>query len=777
MLAVGGNMESVRDALARSIGRRWRGRQDRDRQDRGWQDRGWHYLVMRRQRIGSALHRSRDGAEAWLDAEREQLPLWAVVAFGSGIALWYRGGQGALYPLLFLAAAMACFGFSLDRRTRLGAAIMIGALCMGAGTLDISWQAAHADPGTLARPWYGPMTGRILSTEELPARQISRWTVHPMAPDGLPRTIRLNVPLDKLGDHPGRGSIVRVRTRLMPPAGPAVPGAYDFAARAWFDGLGATGQVLGPVTVHAAGRPEGRFARWRSALSRHVRSRMEGGAGALGATLATGDRGAISEDDAQAMRRSGMAHLLSISGLHVTAVVGAVYLLFSRLLALIGPLALRVPVPLVGAAAGAIAALGYTLLTGAQVPTIRACVAALLVLVAMALGRQPISLRMIAAGALIVLVAWPQALVGPSFQLSFAAVTAIVALHEWPVMKAFVARQDRGPVSRTLRFVAALFLTGLVVEIVLMPIAMFHFHQAGIYGPFANVIAIPLTTFVIMPLEALALLLDCAGLGAPVWYLCGKALGFLLAVAHFTASRPGSVAMVPSAAPVAFGVFVAGGLLLFLLKTRLRLAGIPLILAGFGAILTTATPDILVTGDGRHVAFSDGRGGILLLRSSAGEYIRSILGENAGAEREALGIVQARNARCSEDFCVVQIRRGGRLWTIAATRTPYLVPSMELAALCRRTDIVISDRRLPYTCRPRWLKADRRLLASTGGLAIDLSAPAVQTVAQRNGHLPWSTLGPEQRKPEQRRPKRLRQTSAADVVVTHTPAVPTPPDQ
>ena len=139
-------------------------------------------------------------------------------------------------------------------------------------------------------------------------------------------------------------------------------------------------------------------------------------------------------------------------------------------------------------------------------PTVRACIAALLVLAGIALGREALTLRLVAVGALVVLLLWPESLPGASFQMSFAAIVAIVALHENPRVQAWFSRRDEGwPAKARPRRCFALVLTGLAVELALMPIALFHFHKAGLYGALANVVAIPLTTFVIMPLEALAL--------------------------------------------------------------------------------------------------------------------------------------------------------------------------------------------------------------------------------------------------------------------------------
>ena len=519
----------------------------------------------------------------------------------------------------------------------------------------------------------------------------------------------------------------------MPPPGPSVPGAYDFARVAWFARLSATGRGFAPVTVVTPGKPGSDM---RAALTKHITARLPGSAGGVAAALATGDEGAIAEPDAEAMRRAGLAHLLSVSGLHITAVVGATMVLVVRLLALSLWLALRTRLPLIAAVAGAAAAIGYTLLTGSQVPTIRSCVAALLVLAALALGREAMTLRLVGAGAIVVLLAWPEALVGPSFQLSFAAITAIVALHEHPWVARTFERHEERRARRVLREAGSLLLTGVVVELALMPIAVFHFHKAGIYGAIVNIVAIPLTTFVIMPLEALALLLDLAGIGAPFWWLAGAALKALLALAHGVANAPGSTAALPAMPSGAYAAMVVGGLWIALWKTRGRRLGlVPLAIGALWAI-ATPPPDLLVTGDGRHVAVRT-PAGLALLRDRAGDYTRSTLAENAGFEGEPIPLADQPEARCSRDLCVTDLANEIRRWRIVATRSGYPVPIDQLVAACRTADIVISDRTLPRTCTPRWLKLDKRMLAKTGGIAATLSTGRVTTVLSADDRHPW----------------------------------------
>jgi competence protein ComEC len=526
----------------------------------------------------------------------------------------------------------------------------------------------------------------------------------------------------------------------MPPAPAAVPGAYDFARAAWFQGIGATGRALDieVIAPPAAQSWSARLSIWRQDLADHVRARLPGAEGGIAAALATGDQGGIPEEDAEAMRRSGLAHLLSVSGLHLTAVVGAVMLLTLKLLALSPRLALQLRLVLVAAAIGAVAGVAYTLLTGAEVPTVRACIAALLVLLGLALGRDAVTLRLLAVGALVVLVLWPETLPGPSFQLSFAAIMAIVALHEHPRVQALLSRRDEPLYAKGGRFLLGLVLTGLAVEIALTPIALFHFHRAGLYGALANIVAIPLTTFVVMPLEALALLFDIVGLGAPFWWLAGQALSLLLALAHGAANAPGAVAMLPTMPVAAFALLVAGGLWICLWRTKLRRFG--LVPAALGALMavTAPAPDLLVTGDGRHLALRTEDGRLAILRGRAGDYVRSLLSENSGREAEFLEVEQLRQAACSADLCAVNVARGGRTWRLLATRTDRFVDAAAFARACAAADIVVSDRRLPRSCQPRWLKADRHLLSATGGLALRFGAdPEVETVAASVGDHPW----------------------------------------
>ena len=283
-----------------------------------------------------------------------------------------------------------------------------------------------------------------------------------------------------------------------------------------------------------------------------------------------------------------------------------------------------------------------------------------------------------------------------------------------------------------------LLLTGTVIELALMPIGLYHFHRAGMYGALANVVAIPLTTFVVMPLAGAALALDLLGAGAPVWWLAGHAIDLLIGIAHGIAERPGAVTVMPAMGTSAFLLFVAGGLWLGLWSGRVCLWG--LVPAGAGALMLAAMapPDVLVTGDGLHAGLVEAGGRrLFVLRDSRSDYVRDNLLELAGMEGEPIPIERWPGARCNRDFCTVPVRRADRTWHLLIARGRDRVPERMLAAACDKADIVIADRWLPRSCRPAWLKADRSMLSRTGGLAIRLASGKVTTVADGQGEHGW----------------------------------------
>jgi competence protein ComEC len=673
----------------------------------------------------------------------DRLP-WLAVGLAAGIGLWFALANAWLWSGVIVfglgVASGALAGMGKAGRhghLRLGIAAMALAISAGCGVVWLKSSLIGTPP--VAGVETVDIRGRILDRYAQPAQHKLRLELAFREP-ATNRAIRAVLTMPDHADQPGlaEGATVKLRARLMPPSLPGVPGGYDAARQAWFDGIAATGTVVGSVTVETLPPGDDWLARARHALSDHVRGRVAGSPGGIAAAFASGDRGGISAADEQAMRDSGLTHLLSVSGLHVSAVIAGAYVLAVRLLGLFPWLVLRVRLPLLASCCGGLAGIGYTLLTGAQVPTVRSVLGALLVLGAMALGRQPFSLRLLAVGAACVMLLWPEAVVGPSFQMSFGSVLAIIVVHDNTPVRAFLSPCDEPWWWRLGRHAAMILLTGMVIDLALTPIALFHFYRAGVYGSLANLVAIPLTTFVSMPAIAAGLALDLVGLGAPAWWVCEQSLRLLLAIARWMAERPGAVTVMPAMGAWRFVLAVAGMLWLALWHGRVRLWGLAPVVVMVVSLAWVRPPDVLVTGDGRNIGITGLPGqALVMLREGRGSYAGDAMLESAGMNGIATSLTRWPGAHCSPTACTIALDRGGHLWRLLMLRGKAEPAADKLTKACVEADIVIAPGTLKVPCRPALLKADEVLLSETGGIAFDLAHKRITTVAQSETGLPW----------------------------------------
>ena len=667
----------------------------------------------------------------------EKMP-WLAVAMLVGILVWFglpSPGEWLVFlGLCGLSAALVLLFLDDETYPFVRGAVVSLVLMMAAG-LMIAWGRSTlvGTPG-IGRPVVAEMTVRVIEREEASRGRSARLLL--ATRDATGETIRARVTLSEEFDLPelGPGALVRARLRLIPPSRAVAPGLYDYAQAAWFDGISATGSVMSEFEVFEGARSR-ETSDVQADLHKLVLDRIDdAGAAGIAATLVTGERWAIPDADAEAMRNSGMAHLLSISGLHVGAVIAIVWFVSLRLLALWPALALRVPLPFVAAGAGAFAGIGYTLLTGAALPTIRACIAAILVLAAMALGRQALSMRLVAIAAIVVMLFWPEAVVGASFQLSFAAVIAIVALHNSaPVVRFRAATHQFSLPVRAVRHGWMLFLTGLVIEVSLLPLVMMHFHKAGLYGAAANLFAIPLTTMVVMPLIGICLVLEPLGLSGPLWSLCGTATGWLLDIAHTTSSAPGAVKISPLVPLWLVFTIAASGTWLALWTGRSRLLGVPGMVLGILALLSLSPPDLIVSGSGRQLALNSGgntywlRGPESFESERIGELVGLATDDSGGSFASSLTLIDFHGARCNDAFCSIEAGNGQDVQILIGRGRVHADPD-ELRQACAQSDIVIAENALPKLCEPKWLMLDGRMLSRRGGAAIDIDARVVSYV-------------------------------------------------
>jgi competence protein ComEC len=471
----------------------------------------------------------------------------------------------------------------------------------------------------------------------------------------------------------------------------------------------------------------------RDAIEARIRTTLEGDRRAIATALLTGRRDAISEPVNDAMFISGLGHVLSISGYHMAVVAGVVFFAVRALLALFPALATGFPIKKWSAAAALAASAFYLLLSGAEVATQRSFFMTAVVLIAVMVDRRAITFRTLAVAALIVLSIAPEALVHPSFQMSFAATLGLVALVQIGMPRLFAA-PDHSTTARVAlwggREVMLLLLASLVAGLATTPYAAFHFHRVTPYGVLANLAAMPVVSAVVMPAGLLGLVAMPFGFDSVFWAIMGFGIDWMIFVTQWVAALPGAVGRM-----AAFGTgpligASIGIILLGLLRTPLRWSGAAVLAIAVVWAVRAPQPDILISADGRNVGVRGQDGKLHLMRAAKdGFLVKEWLAADADS-RTAADASLAEGVSCDASGCVTQAAGGA--FVALALRPEALGDDCERAAL------VVTARQAPAACAASVIDAER--LRRQGAMALRRSREgfAVDAVKPRGIDRPWS---------------------------------------
>lgn len=690
--------------------------------------------------------------ERLLASEQDRFALWLPVLFGSGIAIYFALPNEPALLSLSLAAALALAVTAVWRQ--------------GIASLLVGGALAGLALGLWAAKVASDMATASVLTRELRAARITGWvqlvepradgsqriTIWVAAIEGLasqstPRRLRIRAPG---GDPPlSPGLPISVTASLLPPAAPNLPGAYDFARTAWFQGIGAVGSAR--TRPEPAVIPEkmplqlvlwSPVERLRQFIGQRISAVLPGGTGAIATALVTGERGGISEATNAAYRDSGIIHILSISGLHMTIFAGAVYVSVRFVLALFPLLSLRHPIKKWAAIAGISGTYAYLLISGGTPPAVRSAVMISIMFVAILLDSPALALRNVGLAALVILAVSPPSLIDVGFQMSFACVVALISgIEAWTTWR---NRRGQGEAKAANKLVASLFvllatigLTTLIASLAAAPFGAYYFHKSTQYGILANLIAVPICNLLVMPAALATLIAMPAGLEA--WPLQAMALGIdaMTLIAVKVAALPGAVVLIPEIPGMAFGLMIGGGLWLTLWTQSWRLLGVLPVLAGIGLAPLRTRPDVLVSGSGALVAVrgTDGRYAALHTGRSTFELSRWL--EADADPRPAREVDSGRVFDCDGIGCTARVR--GR--TIAIANHPAT-----MADDCAGAALVVAPFNVSTTCRTSKTTSNRAYILNKAALqregthAIRFGAGGIEvtTVAKLRGERPWS---------------------------------------
>jgi competence protein ComEC len=683
-----------------------------------------------------------DTLRKWVAAEAGagRLMPWVPVAFGIGIAFYFAADHEPVAPVTAAAAIALCVAaFFLRRQKVFPIAVMIAAIA--AGFAVATWKTRLIAHGVLARPMYSVSLSGFVEARDIRERT-DRFVLRvtqmdaPRAETRLER-VRLSV---RKGTAPDVGSFVELKARLQPPLAPLRPGSYDFGRDMYFQGIGASGFVTGaiktvepPVSGGLSLRYAALMQGLRDAIDDRIRTVLDGDKRAIATALLTGRRDAITTPVNDAMFISGLGHVLSISGYHMAVVAGVVFFTIRALLALFPSLTVGYPIKKWAAAAALAAALFYLLLSGNDVATQRSFFMTAVVLIAVLVDRRAVTFRTLAVAAMIVLTLAPQALVHPSFQMSFAATLGLVALIQIGMPRLFASPDNSATAKVALwggREIMTLTLASLVAGLATTPYAAFHFHRVTPYGVLANLAAMPVVSAVVMPAGLLGLLAMPFGLDGVFWWLMGVGIDWMIVVTKWVAALPGAIGRMAAFGTGPLIAASVGIVLLGLLRTPLRWSGAIVLTLSVVWALAVPQPDILISGDGHNVGVRGKDGRLHLMRTAKDTFLlKEWLAADAD-DRIPTDASLANGVSCDEAGCVAQMADGG--FVTLALRPEALSDDCERAAL------VVTMRQAPPSCPSPVIDLDR--LRRQGAMALRRTRDgfAIDAVKPKGIDRPWS---------------------------------------
>jgi len=639
---------------------------------------------LRARQVGDALL---GGAQAGAAPDRSRLILWLPVAMGVGAVAyfsWPYEPDPARFALISVILLILCLTLTRLCLKGLGGAWALYGVCLTVGVLlgfgmAISRTQSLEPPelSAFATERTADVTGWIESIDRVQGRARAIVRIQQLEHAELPPyRIRVRMGID--GFEPGDG--VRFRARLQPLGGPIASGGYDPARAAWFDRIALTGFSISqtdPAVLSENDRFARGLARLRWRMAETIRASMGEGTGAVAAALLTGERAFVASEDAEALRVSGLGHILAISGLHMALFAGGAYWVARLLIASIDSYARARDPRKPAALLALLAATAYLVLSGGAVSTQRAYVMALVVLLGVVFNRRAFSMRSLALAALVVLVLAPESVIEPGFQMSFAAVAALIASYD--VMQRWQqprSRVSKGIVTKVLNAITGLSATSLIAGAATGAFAAFHFQRMAIYGLIANLAAMPIFTFWVMPAGGVAVILIPFGLEEAALWIMDQGLGHVLAIAHWTSGLQGAALGVSATPQPVLAVYGFGFALCMIGLGRARVLGAAIMVLAMGLTLRVQPPDLMVTDDGVVVARFEGEAGYQATPSRRDRF-------ETGVFFQRLGLSQTERTRlqCDELSCVGRTEDG---LLVALTDSPEA-----LATDCILADIVI----------------------------------------------------------------------------------------
>ena len=575
------------------------------------------------------------------------------------------------------AALIAALARGQAYRPVLLVAAFWGGLCL------LSVDGALFGTPMLGHPAYGTFEARIdgIVSETASGKRVVISAIDPVGGTRPVAARRARIVIDG-GPDLAPGDIIRAPIRFYQVPGPVVPGGHDTQFHAYFDGIGAYGSATGEVEVIRQGgaAPERLVNALRQGIATRIDAQLSQPATGIARAIINGDQSAVTDAAREVMATAGLAHVLSISGLHLTLVAGGAYFVLRLLLSLSHGLSRRVSIKFLAATGGIVAALAYFSISGGNVAALRSTIMIILVFGAVIFGRRALTMRNVAIAALIVLCCDPASVFRPSFQLSFAAVVALVGAYE---MLRGERQGQAGFLTVLWRYLAGISITSLIAGSATLLFSVYHFQQTSPLGLVGNLVVLPLVSFVMMPAAVFAVLLMPFGFEGPLLSTMGWSIDRMLDLAAIITGLSSGIDASPQLTPPAllFGLAALAWFAFF--SNWYRLIGPALLLPAVLLFALDQPPDVLIADTTQAVAVR-AQGGLQLVTGKPDTFAVDVWRETYGEP------IEAGAAACDSIGCLAGSPRG---FSLAVIKDPA-----GFYEDCASADLVITRLEAPAGC-------------------------------------------------------------------------------
>ncbi len=695
-----------------------------------------------RRRLGAAWARSLHALSVQLDAEQGRWFLWLPVFFGAGIGIYFElldEPDSSLSLGLFIAA----LALRMLARANLFAFLITSILlCMSAGFFAVKLRTDVMAAPVLERHGAYDLEGFVESFDrQTPKRGRAIIRLSSMKHDGsetLNRPFRVRISVrGELSPMPG--SAIKMRAILGPPPEPVMPGGYDFARMSYYQGVGASGYSLSkPEVLDGRELPldlrfRARLAELRARIGTRITTVLPGQTGEIAAALTVGQTAGLDETSMNDLRGSGLAHVISISGLHMSLVAGTVFWFMRWILALFPSMALRFSIRALAGAAALICVTIYLALSGAAIAAVRSYLMIAVVFLAILLNRPALSLRNVALAALLILIVLPDSLIDISFQMSFAATAALIAGYErFGRYLHFEAKSVRERLTwQPVYILGGVLVTTATAGLAVEPFSAYHFHNLTIYAALGNLLGGPPVDLLTMPAMIVALIAMPFGLDEWPLKFMGYGVDAMMIVAKWVASIPGALIPVPAFPFAALLIIICGGLWLVIWRRPWRLLGLVAIGAGIALTSLHDRPDILVDRDAKVVAVRGKDGKLEAPKSRRAFYTVTQWLKADGDGRAAKDASTGAGWSCDAYSCLALVK--GKL-------VSFIAKPDAIHDDCERAAILVAPMDIRQPCPAPKVILDRGALWEKGSASIGISGSGLRlhTASERRGVRPWS---------------------------------------